>query len=145
MLIRDAADSDLERIEALENECFSLPWTREMLEYQLMDEGHIFLAAELDGALAGYMGLQYVLDEGYITNVCTAPEYRRRGVGGALIGEAVERAKALSLAFLSLEVRVSNAPARALYAERGFRELGTRKNYYEKPAEDAIIMTLFLK
>ena len=100
--------------------------------------------AEIEGELAGYMGLQYVLDEGYISNVCTAPEHRRRGVAGALIDEMISRARALGLSFLSLEVRVSNDPAISLYAGKGFVSVGVRPKYYEKPTEDAMIMNLAL-
>ena len=103
------------------------------------------LAAEEEGAFAGYMGLQYVLDEGYISNVCTAPEHRRRGVASALIDEMISRAAALELAFLSLEVRASNSPAIALYRGKGFVDVGVRPGYYEKPAEDAIIMNLYIR
>ena len=102
------------------------------------------LAAEIEGELAGYMGLQYVLDEGYISNVCTAPAFRRRGVASALIDEMISRARALGLSFLSLEVRVSNDPAISLYAGKGFVSVGVRPKYYEKPTEDAMIMNLAL-
>lgn len=145
MTIRDARPSDVPEIAALERECFSLPWSEEIIASQLGGPGRIMLAAEENGALAGYMGLQYVLDEGYISNVCTAPPFRRRGVARALIGELVRRAEALELAFLSLEVRVSNAPAIALYRGEGFVEAGVRPGYYEKPAEDALIMNLNLR
>ena len=84
-------------------------------------------------------------DEGYISNVAVDPEHRRQGIGGALIAELVRRAQERSLVFLTLEARESNAPARALYAQHGFSDVGVRKNYYEKPREDAILMTLFLK
>ena len=145
MTIRDARPSDVPEIAALERKCFSLPWPEEIIASQLSGPGKIMLAAEEEGAFAGYMGLQYVLDEGYISNVCTAPSFRRRGVARALIGELVRRAEALELAFLSLEVRVSNAPAIALYRGEGFVEAGVRPGYYEKPAEDALIMNLNLR
>ena len=73
MTIRDARPSDVAKIAALERECFSLPWPEEIIASQLSGPGKIMLAAEEEGAFAGYMGLQYVLDEGYISNVCTAP------------------------------------------------------------------------
>lgn len=145
MTIRDARPSDVPEIAALERECFSLPWSEEIITSQLGGPGKIMLAAEEDGALAGYVGLQYVLDEGYISNVCTAPEFRRRGVAGALIDELICRAKALELAFLSLEARASNAPAIALYEGRGFTRAGVRPGYYERPAEDAVIMNLYIR
>ena len=91
MLVCDAREEDLPAIEALEQRCFSIPWTREMLLYQLTDPGHFFLAARDGDTVAGYIGVQHVLDEGYVTNVCTAPEYRRRGVGRALLEAALAR------------------------------------------------------
>lgn len=144
MKIRDAVPADVPGIAALERECFSLPWAEEIVASQLTGAGKIMLAAEIEGELAGYMGLQYVIDEGYISNVCTAPEHRRRGVASALIDEMISRARALGLSFLSLEVRVSNDPAISLYAGKGFVSVGVRPKYYEKPTEDAMIMNLAL-
>ena len=83
--VRLARASDLDWICELERANFSLPWTREQLGRQLSCNGHCLFAAELDGVPAGYMGLDWVLDEGYVTNVCTAPAFRRRGVAGELI------------------------------------------------------------
>ena len=144
MRIRDAVPQDVPEFARLERECFTTPWTEEIIRSQLSGEGKLMLVAEEDGRFAGYMGLQYVLDEGYISNVCTAPEFRRRGVASALIDETVTRAAALGLSFLSLEVRRSNEPAIRLYEAWGFQKVGVRPGYYEKPAEDAIIMDLYL-
>ena len=143
--VRPAVEADLDWLCALEQECFSLPWTRDQLSHQLSGGGKMLLVAELDGERVGYMGLDFVLDEGYVTNVCTAGAFRRRRVASALIGSVISRARALYLSFVTLEARVSNAPARSLYAGKGFTEVGIRPGYYEKPAEDAVIMTLFLK
>lgn len=144
MLIREAVPADVPKIEKLEKECFTSPWSRPIIEMQLAGPGRLMLAAEAEGCFAGYMGLQYVLDEGYVTNVCTAPEYRRQGVASALIDAMTERARALGLAFLSLEVRVSNEAAIRLYEGKGFVRAGIRPGYYERPAEDALIMNLSL-
>lgn len=143
--VRPAVEADLDWLCALEQECFSLPWTRDQLSHQLSGGGKMLLVAELDGERVGYMGLDFVLDEGYVTNVCTAGAFRRRGVASALIDAVIARARELDLSFVTLEARVSNAPARSLYALMGFAEVGIRPGYYEKPAEDAVIMTLFLK
>lgn len=132
---------DLGRILEIERECFSLPWTERQLALQL-EPGHVFLAACADGELVGYVGLAYVLDEGYVSNVAVLPEYRRRGAAGALLAELSRRARALGLSFLTLEVRRGNAPARALYEKFGYKIVGQRKNYYQNPREDAILMTL---
>ena len=142
MTVRNVRSEDLPQIAALEELCFSVPWTEEMLRAQLTD-GHVFLAAVEDGQVLGYIGLQYVLDEGYITNVATSPAQRRKGIAGALLSAMKERAASLGLAFLTLEVRESNAPARRLYEKHGFLGVGRRKGYYESPREDAILMTCF--
>lgn len=144
ILIREALPADLLKIEKLEKECFTSPWNRAIIEVQLAGPGRLMLAAEAEGCFAGYMGLQYVLDEGYVTNVCTAPEYRRRGVASALIDAMSERARALGLAFLSLEARVTNEAAIRLYECKGFARVGIRPGYYERPVEDALIMELRL-
>lgn len=142
--IADAREELLPQIQRIEQQSFSMPWTEMMLRVQLQPESHIFLTAETGGVIAGYVGLMYVLDEGYISNVAVHPDYRRRGAGDALISALIARGREKRLSFLTLEVRESNAAARALYEKHGFRAVGRRKNYYEKPVEDAILMTLDL-
>ena len=144
--ICDASQRHLEALEALEQACFSLPWTRDMLLSQLPDENHEFLAAEDEsGKLLGYVGMMCVLDEGYISNVAVDPACRRQGIGDLLIRELLARAEKRDLSFVTLEVRKHNAPAIALYRKHGFSPVGLRKNYYEAPVENAILMTKFLK
>ena len=141
--ITDAEEWMLPQLEELEKLCFSLPWTIEQLRSQLPDEHHIFLTALEGEHLLGYVGMMYVLDEGYISNVAVAPEARRKGIGDALIEELMRRAELLGLAFVTLEVRQSNAPAAALYEKHGFTAVGKRKNYYDLPREDAVLMTYY--
>ena len=144
--IIDTTETQLEQIEAIEQQCFSCPWTLDQLRSQLSDDRHVFLAAvEESGAVLGYVGMMFVLDEGYISNVAVAPACRRQGVADALISALTARAEALALAFVTLEVRAGNEPARALYAKHGFVPVGRRKNYYDLPKEDAILMTRFWK
>ena len=144
MKIIDAEKRQVPRIAEIETQCFSDPWPAEQIERLLTDGSHIFLAAEENGETLGYISLMYVLDEGYIGNVAVAPEGRRRGLGRALVEAMTARAKALELDFLTLEVRESNLPARALYTQCGYRDVGLRRNYYEKPRENAVLMTLEL-
>ena len=133
----------LDEVAELERICFSVPWSRNMLAEELDNLLSAFLVALDDsGRVVGYAGLQVVLDEGYITNVAVRPECRRQGVAAKLLQVFLDFAKANKLAFLTLEVRASNYDAIALYGSRGFRSVGRRKNYYEHPREDAIIMTL---
>ena len=133
--------SHVGQIAELERECFSAPWSEAMLTEALFDAQASFIVAESeDGGLLGYAGLHVVLDEGYIDNIAVEEAARRHGVGDALL-DVFCRFAAANLAFLSLEVRASNYGAIALYGSRGFRGVGRRKNYYEHPREDAIIMT----
>ncbi|MGN0982399.1 MAG: ribosomal protein S18-alanine N-acetyltransferase [Candidatus Limivicinus sp.] len=144
--IVDAAEAQLEQIQTIERQCFSCPWTIDQLRGQLPDERHAFLTAvEESGAVLGYVGMMIVLDEGYISNVAVAPANRRQGVADALISALTARAKELGLAFVTLEVRAGNEPAKSLYAKHGFVPVGRRKNYYDLPKEDAILMTRFWK
>lgn len=143
--ILDAAVRHLPQVERLEQRCFSVPWTEAQLRAQLPDDRHVFLVAERGNEVLGYVGLMHVLDEGYISNVAVSPDCRRQGIGAALIAELTRRAGRLELAFLTLEARASNAPAIRLYEKMGFRQVGRRKRYYQRPEEDAVLMTLFLR
>ena len=132
----------LDEIADLERICFSVPWSRKMLAEELDNACSAFLAAvDETGRVVGYAGLMVVLDEGYITNVAVHPDFRRRGIAQKLLDVFENFATANKLAFLTLEVRESNYGAIALYGSRGYRGVGRRKNYYEHPKEDAIIMT----
>lgn len=130
------------QIAALEKTCFSHPWSEELLRQALWNEAAAIVVAEgEDGTVLGYAGVSTVLDEGYIDNVAVDPRFRRQGVADELVA-ALARFGRAKLAFLTLEVRASNAPAIALYAKHGFQQAGRRKHYYDDPREDAIIMTL---
>ena len=133
----------LDQVAEIEKLCFSDPWSRRMLSEHLENECAATLVATTpSGTILGYAGLLVILDEGYITNVAVLPEYRRQGIAGELLGVFRRFAEGNKLAFLTLEVRESNAAARALYAKYGYKEVGVRKNYYDHPKENAIIMTL---
>lgn len=137
--------SHIDQIAQLEQACFSSPWTANMLTDALFDTQASFIVAEdEEGNVLGYAGLHVIVDEGYIDNVAVEPDARRHGVASALL-DVFCRFGAANLAFLSLEVRASNAPAIALYEKHGFVQAGVRKNYYEKPREDAIIMTKYFE
>mgnify|MGYP001772067600 CR=1 FL=1 len=132
----------LDEVAELERICFSTPWSRNMLAEELDNLLSAFLVAlDDEDKVVGYAGLQVVLDEGYITNVAVRPDCRRQGVASPLLEVFMNFAKGNRLAFLTLEVRASNYDAIALYGSRGFRSVGRRKNYYEHPKEDAVIMT----
>ena len=136
-------EEHIPQIAALERACFSRPWSEDSLRGELWNEAAVIIGAEgEDGTVIGYAGLQTVLDEGYINNVAVDEKFRRQGVADELIAAFVRFGQA-KLAFLTLEVRASNEPAIALYAKHGFVEVGRRKNYYEDPREDAVLMTVY--
>ena len=114
-----------------------------MLAEELENQCAAFLVAQDGdtGKVVGYAGLLVVADEGYITNVAVFPEYRRRGVAAQLLSVFENFARGSHLAFLTLEVRPSNTAAIALYESFGFQQAGRRKNYYDLPKEDALILT----
>ena len=126
---------------AIERECFSQPWSEDMLAEELYNDNASFIVAVADdGTVLGYAGLTVVLDEGYINNIAVRSQYRRMGVADALLGTFIHFAED-HLAFLTLEVRASNDKAISLYTKNGFVQEGRRKDYYKAPKEDAIIMT----
>ena len=142
--ICDVTAAHIPQIELLERQCFSMPWTAELLTSQMKDAQHEFIAALApDGTVLGYVGMMHVLDEGYISNVAVSPDHRRQGIADALIARLCMICETLDLSFVTLEVRAGNAPAIALYKKHGFERVGLRKAYYERPREDALIMTKF--
>ena len=141
MTICDARPEHIPAIAAMEKRCFAAdPWPEEIIA-RWRDR---FLVALEGDELLGYGALSAILDEGSLDNIAVAPEHRRQGVGEALLLEVIRRCREQGLAVLYLEVRASNAPAIALYEKHGFQPVGVRKSYYEKPREDAILMTLVL-
>ena len=133
----------LPQVAALEKICFPAdPWSEALFRDALECPGAALLAAEKeDGAVLGYAVLSAVLDEGNLDNIAVAPSCRRQGVADALLSALTDFGRT-NLSVLFLEVRASNLPAIALYEKHGFIPMGRRKNYYESPREDALLMTL---
>ena len=132
----------LPEIERIEQACFTAPWSRAGLESDLLSPtSHWYGAADRQtGRLAAFLGVHICLDEAEIVNVATHPDYRRLGLAEELLREFLRLHPALSQIFL--EVRESNTAARMLYAKLGFSAYAVRRNYYEKPTEDAVLMRL---
>lgn len=134
-------EGDLDQVEAIERACFSQPWSRGAFEEELAAENAVYLVAREGERVLGYGGMRYALDEYYVDNIAVDPARRRRGIGRALVGALAERARAGGGAFITLEVRESNAGAIALYRGQGFAAVGKRRGFYEEPREDALLMT----
>ncbi len=128
---RDAAE--------LETLCFPLPWSERSLCDMTENENASFLCAFADGVFAGYVGMLCVLDEGQICNVAVSPRFRRQGIGRALMEAQIRAARSRGLSFMTLEVRAGNLAAQALYEKQGWKKVGVRKNFYERPREDAFL------
>lgn len=133
----------LPQVAALEKRCFPAdPWSENLFRFALDSPNSTILLAEgADGTLLGYAVLYSVLDEGNLDNLAVARSFRRQGVADALLSALAGLCRERGIVRLMLEVRASNAPALALYRKYGFAEVGRRKNYYDNPREDAILMT----
>ena len=140
MMIVNMNESHIAQVAELERICFSDPWSEKSVASELTNPLSCWLVAEEDGAVAGYIGSQTVMDESDMMNVAVHPDHRRKGVAEALVAELVEALKQRGSRCLTLEVRVSNEPAKALYEKLGFEQVGLRKNYYRNPKEDALIL-----
>lgn len=134
--------SHLSQVEAIERAYFSHPWSAALLEQELYNDMISLVVAEgEDGTVLGYGEVRAILDEGTLEKIAVAPQFRRQGVAEEILKSYLRLGQA-HLAFLTLEVRESNAPAIALYEKLGFREVGRRKNYYREEHEDALLMTV---
>ncbi len=138
-LLKEIAQKDIDCFEHEDDF-----WDEAMFASQLPDSLHVFLADDSDEGVRGYICMTHVLDEAEVVRIGVFPQYRGRGVGERLLRAGIERCSELGAAEINLEVRRSNAPARALYEKLGFVTVGQRKNYYPKENEDAILMKLIL-
>lgn len=130
----------ISRIAELEKQCFSQPWSEKSLAEELENENSYFLVAVCD-EIAGYIGVQEICGEAYITNVAVFENYRKQGIGRALLKAACKGAEGRKCEFITLEVRESNSSAIALYESEGFEVAGIRKNFYSDPTENGLIYT----
>ncbi len=139
--VRPMTEADVKAVAEIEKECFSQPWSEDGIRQELFNDSARFFVAEKMGKAVGYMGMHIVLDECYIANVAVLPTYRRQGIAQKLLTNALLKAESEGCSFISLEVRVSNSGAIGLYEKNGFEKMGERKNFYQSPTENALIMT----
>ena len=138
--IKKMTEEDVAAVAALEAENFSRPWSYDAFLKTLSDENYIVIFAKEADALLGYCVLLCTGEEADITNVCTAPEARGKGVATQMLTTLMETGTSRGVTEFFLEVREGNIPARSLYTKLGFEEIGLRKNYYEEPKENAVLM-----
>jgi ribosomal-protein-alanine N-acetyltransferase len=147
VLIGRAKAQDLDRIVRIEQDAFSVPWTRKMFEVELEQNpfGHLYVARPAggqvhDGELIGYVCFWVVFEEFRLMTLAVEPSARRRGFGRMLLRHAMELGRAHGATRALLEVRASNAAARKLYEQEGFQQVAVRARYYANPVEDAVLM-----
>lgn len=137
---------DLGEIVRLEKESFTDPWPKKGFEVQLTDGASIMLAARLEdpasaiGEIIGYLCAYHIFEELQLASVAVKEAFRRQGVARRLIAEMIRQGREGGAKEIWLDVRESNAAARRLYEELGFKEMYRRKNYYRKPKEDALVL-----
>ena len=139
--VRIAKSSDLDDIYELDVQTFAMPRSKEALSYDILENDNAFvIVAEYEGEFAGYADIWTVLDEADLNSIAVRVDFRRKGIGDAIMLAMTEMLSANGVATINLEVRVSNMPAIKLYKKYGFNECGVRPGYYLDNGEDALIM-----
>ena len=134
-------EKDIAAIEEIEKLCFATPWSYESLKYDIVENNRaLYLVAEIEGEICGYVGIWKIVDEGHITNVAVAPTHRRKHIASALLESLFRVTERAGVVRHTLEVRAGNEGAIKLYESFGFKADGLRKGYYEDNGEDAVIM-----
>ena len=134
------SDAHIAQIAQLEKQCFSAPWSEKSLISELKSALALWIVAIDGDTVVGYVGSQSVLGEADMMNLAVLPDYRRQGIGKKLVLTLIDELQKKSIHSLTLEVRVSNVSALALYNKLGFFEVGIRPNYYSYPKENAMIL-----
>lgn len=131
----------LRSVLRIEGQVYPRPWTFTlfMSELNLRGARH-YVAARADGAVVGYAGLMFALDEAHVTNIAVDPRWHRHKIGTRLLAHLARVAVERGARHLTLEVRVSNSAAQNMYKRFGFETEGVRKNYYADANEDALVM-----
>lgn len=143
-LVRRMTERDLDEVMAIEQQVFTLPWSKQSYMGELKNQFATYLVCDREAQLVGYIGIWVVFDEAHITNVAVDPKWRGQGLGRVLMEEAEKIARHKKTLRILLEVRPSNYAALSLYESLGYMETGRRRGYYSDNGEDAILMTKLL-
>lgn len=140
MIVRKMEARDVPAAAAMEKEFFSDPWSEKAFQDAISDENALYVVLEEEGKVIGYCGLWQSFEEADIMNVAIAGEHRQKGAGYFMLTELMELGRKMGITAFSLEVRESNLPAIRLYQKLGFSLEGIRRNFYQKPTENAWVM-----
>ena len=140
MEIQKATLDNVNEMLKIEKKAFVSHWSKQSFIDEFGAENGHYIAAVDNGKIIGYSGFRYVLDEGHITTLAVQKKSRKKGIGTKLIAQLIEDAKKHGLKKLFLEVRQSNVPAQKIYKKLGFKVLDRRREYYQHPVEDALVM-----
>lgn len=141
MTFREMLVEDLDQVVDIEQNLFSVPWTKEGFLTYLMKKDTMFFVVEEKERILGYCSMMTVLDEGDILNVAVRSDRQKEGIGLFLVDSMLRMAEMQGIRLVHLEVRQGNGTARRLYQRLGFKEDGLRRDYYENPVENAVLMT----
>lgn len=141
MTFREMLVEDLDQVVDIEQNLFSVPWTKEGFLTYLMKKDTMFFVVEEKERILGYCSMMTVLDEGDILNVAVRSDRQKEGIGQFLVDSMLRMAEMQGIRLVHLEVRQGNGTARRLYQKLGFKEDGLRRDYYENPVENAVLMT----
>ena len=140
VIIKPLTEEYVDQVCVLEEEAFSMPWHKESFLEMIANENACYLVALIGEEVVASCGLRHIVGEGEITNVVTKNTMRGKGIGRQILLQLLEEGTKMGAEAFTLEVRVSNAPAIHLYESLGFVSEGVRKNFYEEPTEDALIL-----
>lgn len=135
---------DAKKAYEIECQCFSCPHSLSDFEMEAQRDISYFALAKEGEEIVGYCGIVDVSKEGNISTFAVREDMRNKGIGSMLFRHIIDYAKEKEMEFVTLEVRKTNIPAIKVYESLGFKQVGLRKDYYRKPKEDALIMTLYL-
>lgn len=130
---------DIAQISEMEQSYFGQPWSESSIATYAEKGNTIFVVARRGQEVVGYIAILCILDEGNLVSIAVHEECREMGIATELLDIAYEKAAERGVASINLEVRESNEAAIALYEKEGFVQIGRRKGFYSKPAEDAIL------
>lgn len=142
--VEGLGEAHIPQIAAIERACFTDPWSESALRDELLSPLARYFVCTQEGQVLGYIGTRMVLDECQVANVAVSPSCRRQGVASFLMEAMLDFCRREGMNLVTLEVRLSNSAAQALYEKFGFQKTGIRPGYYQSPPEDAVLMSLEL-